>query len=95
MALGLGGLAAFIPLLHIRQGEHPITQKDEAHRIQTLCRESQELDSADIDPLLDPLKDLLPVPIDGIGVKANHSGYQSFPRQCRRCSQMLLDRSEA
>lgn len=28
----------------------------------------------------------------GIGMKANHSGYLSFPRQCRRCSQMLLDR---
>lgn len=36
------------------------------------------MNTADIDPLLDPLKDLLPVPIDGIGVKANHFGYLSF-----------------
>lgn len=32
------------------------------------------MNTADIDPLLHPLKDLLPVPIDGIGVKAHHSG---------------------
>jgi len=46
------------------------------------------LNTADIDPL----KDLLPVEIDGIGVKVNHSGYLSFPRQCLRCSQMLCHR---